>query len=128
MPRPSPFAALVVPILLGACASAGDPFSGREAAREIEIEVLNLNFSDATLHAVRIGQRIRLGTVTGKQSSTFTLDWPASLPLRIEIRLLGGQRCTTGELTVDPGDRLYLEIPVEIRGSPLCSGPPQGRP
>lgn len=111
---------LVLAALTAGCASAGNPFPGEGEAREVEIEVLNLNFSDATLHALRMGQRIRLGIVTGKRSGTFTVEWPTSLPLQVEIRLLGGERCVTREMPVDPGDRLYLEIPQNLTTGGFC--------
>lgn len=110
----------MLPVAAAGCASAGTPFPGEGEAREIEIEVLNLNFADATLHALRVGQRIRLGIVTGKRSERFTVEWPTSLPLQMEIRLLGGERCITRELPVDPGDRLYLEIPQNLSMGGLC--------
>lgn len=120
MRRATLVAALVLPVTLSACATAGSPFTGQEAEREVEIEVLNLNFSDATLHALRGGQRVRLGVVTGKRQDTFTVAWPTSLPIQIEIRLLGGERCVTREMFVDPGDRLYLEIPIDLSMGALC--------
>lgn len=120
MPRPARLLGPLLFALVSGCATAGSPFTGADDEREIEIEVLNLNFSDATLHALRMGQRIRLGVVTGKQSDTFTVRWPSSLPLQIEIRLLGGERCTTREMPVDPGDQLYLEIPSDLSRGALC--------
>ncbi|HSG48306.1 MAG TPA: hypothetical protein VLA43_10870 [Longimicrobiales bacterium] len=120
MTRPVRVLSLLLMALVTACATAGSPFTGAEGEREIEIEVLNLNFSDATLHALRMGQRIRLGVVTGKQRETFTVRWPSSLPLQIEIRLLGGERCLTREMPVDPGDQLYLEIPIDLSRGGLC--------
>ena len=107
-------------VLVAGCATAGNPFPREGEAREIEIEVLNLNFSDATLYALRVGQRIRLGIVTGKESTTFTIEWPVSFDMQIEIRLLGGDRCITREMPVDPGDRLYLEIPQNLATAAVC--------
>lgn len=108
-------------LLSSSCASTSrDPFSGGERETSVEVEVLNLNFNDATLYAIRMGQRIRLGIVTGAKSETFTLRWTTSQPLRFEIRLLAGDRCVTGEIMTDPGDRLYLEIPQNFASDPSC--------
>lgn len=120
MRRAPLLATLLLSILVSGCTTARSPFSGGDGERDVEIEVLNLNFSDATLHALRGGQRIRLGVVIGKQQETFKVRWPTSLPIQIEIRLLGGERCTTQEMVVDPGDRLYLQIPIDLRSGALC--------
>ncbi len=48
--------------------------------------------------------------VGGKEDAEFTLDWPITTPLRIEIDLLAGERCVTEELRADPGDIFELQI------------------
>ena len=119
--------ALVLLLALGlsACASsqqAGEPsFSGAPPDDEIRVEVQNFNFADATIWAlVQGGRRIRLGTVTGKTDSVFTLDWDFSLPLRMQIDLVAGGRCVTEELGVDPGDILLLQIQPVLRETDAC--------
>ncbi|UCC25900.1 MAG: hypothetical protein JSU98_02145 [Gemmatimonadales bacterium] len=121
MTRPLTLIAACASLGLAGCASSGsgDPFAG-EATESIEVEVVNLNFNDATLYALRMGQRIRMGVVTGARTETFTVRWATSFPLRIEIRLLGGERCVTDEIPVDPGDRIYLEIPQNLSRSGAC--------
>jgi len=121
MKRPLAVACVTAALLLPGCASAGsgDPFQG-EAGESVEVEVVNLNFNDVTLYALRLGQRIRVGIVGGAQTETFTIRWPTSLPLRFEFRIIGGDRCVTDEIPVDPGDQLYLEIPQNLRGSAVC--------
>ena len=107
-------------LLLAACASPsarrGNPYSSDlEERREVRVEVQNHNFSDATIWAVmREGHRKRLGIVTGKSDSVFTLPWTFSEPLRFEFDLLAGPRCTTEALAVDPGDTLELQISTDI--------------
>ncbi len=86
----------------------------------IDIEVRNLNWADATLWAHRGGMRSRLGIVSGKQEKSFRMDWRLSNVLYIEIDLLTGGRCATPELSVDPGDIIELEIPIEMRGGSNC--------
>ncbi len=106
---------------LTACASSapgGSPFAQERDVR-IRLHVTNLNFADARLYAHRSSQRIPLGSVQGKGERTFTLDWPMSLPLRVEIDLLAGGRCVTNQLSVDPGDVIELQISsAGLRG--LC--------
>lgn len=100
---------LLTALPLGCATSQSDVFRGG-GSRNVRIDVLNLNFSDATLWALRGGERVRLGIVRGKQEESFEIGWPLSLPLRIEIDFLAGPRCMTGQLPVDPGDVIYLEL------------------
>ena len=125
--NPWPRTALLVLALTGAACAAptqGSPFGvGPEGERTISIEVRNLNFSDATLHALRGAERVRLGTVTGKTDRTFRIEWTISVPLQIEIDLLAGERCTTRALNVDPGDAITLQIESDLRRSGDCVAP-----
>lgn len=115
--------ALLVPLALMASACAGatgaDPFQS-SGSRSIRIEVTNLNFNDATLHALRGGDRHRLGVVTGKGSATYSMPWPIAMPLRIQIDLLAGEDCVTRALHVDPGDVIQLQIEMDLRRDPDC--------
>ena len=116
--------ALALALLLGAGACGGgtvaDPFRP-PGETQIRIEVTNLNYNDATLHARRGGERHRLGIVTGKSNATYVMSWPLSLPLQVEIDLLAGSSCVTRPLQVDPGDIVQLQIDVELRNDPDCT-------
>jgi len=117
-------------LLVGAaaCASSGPrPTSGNPFAQEladskqIQIRILNLHFSDATVWVlVRDARRDRLGTVTGKSEATFTIPWTFSEPLRLEFDLLADVRCITEEIAVDPGDMLELQITADPGSDPSC--------
>ena len=117
---------VAIPLGLTACASGssggGNPFSQDLAERgEIDIKVLNLNFSDATVWAlINEGRRQRLGIVTGKTEEIFTLPWTFSEPLRIEFDLVAGPRCYTESLVVNPGDLLELQIASNAAADPSC--------
>ena len=104
----------------GCKAIAPGLFGEKRARPSIRIDVTNLNFQDATIHALRNGERHRLGTVAGKGSASYTLEWRVPLPLQIEIDLLAGGRCTTRAVTVDPGERITLQIEVDIRRQIDC--------
>lgn len=115
-------------LAVAACASgsggreAGNPF-GQDAAdrQEIEIRVINLNFSDATVWAlVQDGRRERLGIVSGKSDAEFVMSWPFSEDLRIEFDLLAGMRCYTERMRVDPGDLLELQISAQPTAADNC--------
>lgn len=119
--------AVVLSIAASACASgsgtgAANPFSPDAAERkQIEIRVINLNFSDATVWAlIQDGRRQRLGIVTGKREEVFVLPWTLSEDLRIEFDLLASDRCYTERMRVDPGDLLELQIPAQTADSAWC--------
>lgn len=129
--RSGDFARVLVALLglltATSCSTLGratDPFStGPEArAGRIEVTVQNLNFSDANFFAFRQGERIRLGSVTGKSDESFNLAWNFSLPLRFEAQLIGGQSCRVRDLMVDPGDELWVRIPTELSVTPCTVG------
>src|SRR5688572_28087239 len=96
-PRASRNLALALLLTVAGCNSlANSRMFGEGGPRPmIRIEVTNLNFNDATLHAIRDGGRLRLGIVTGKGTAVYTLAWQIAVPLRIEIDVLAGGRCTT---------------------------------
>ena len=90
-------------------------FSGDPNAKSI-------NFNDANLFALRNGQRIRMGSVTGKSEEDFTLDWNFSLPLQFEAQLVGGRTCRVRSIMADPGDALWIQIPTELSITPCTVG------
>lgn len=115
----------VVCIALGAtaCYSANgrrrNPFGAPGSSDgSVRVRVENLNFSDATIHALRGGERVRLGQVTGKSESNFRIRWNFSLPMQLEVDLVGGSGCQIRPITVDPGDKVFLHIPIQIGSTP----------
>ncbi len=82
----------------------------------------NLNFGDATVHALRGGERIRLGQVTGKSEKSFTIRWNFSVPLEFQVDLVGGEACGIQPMTVDPGDRIWVRIPTQVGPTPCYAG------
>jgi len=111
----------VICALVVGCAARTDtpnPFeTGRSGGGQIELRVENLNFNDATLHAVSDGSRVRLGRVTGKSQATFQVDWPFVRDLRVEISLLASSDYTTRRLTVSPGESIRLLIQTPLNRS-----------
>ena len=122
--RVGPGLVLLLLLWATACAPPGsrakNPFGGDRGMQLIRIDVTNLNWSDATLHALRGSERVRLGVVNGKGEARYTLDWPSSYPLRIEIDLLGAGSCVTREMQVDPGDHIELQIESDLSMDPGC--------
>ncbi|MDH5590929.1 MAG: hypothetical protein OEZ65_11725 [Gemmatimonadota bacterium] len=111
-------------LVIASCASGGreadNPFRRGSVKNEIEIRVVNLNFSDATLWAHVRSARQRLGIVGGKRDAVFHVPWEFVDPLRIEIDLLAGDRCVTSSLTVAPGDVVELQIAANLRMTQGC--------
>ena len=116
----------VVVIASSACLAQGrtigspDPFSGTSAGRsggsgEISIQVRNSNFNDATVYAVRVGARRRLGRVGGASNATFKIPWTHADRLHFEVDLLASRNCVTNEVIVDPGQTVLLNIETSSR-------------
>lgn len=127
MSRRSATSALLLSVALAGCASGGaggsdSPFARGDRPNSVRIEVLNLNFQEARLYALRDHERVSLGTVGGKQERTFTLPWNLHQDLRIEINLLAGPTCTTEALPVQAGDILELQISSVFSQSSFCRG------
>lgn len=100
-------------VALVACAPAATvPRSGDLGA---SVEVENQAFLDVNVYAVRSGQRIRLGTVTGH--STRTLALPKHLvgsgaTVRFLADFIGSDRAPISEeVVIWPGDTVELIIP-----------------
>ncbi len=115
--------AVVVTALATGCAARageGNPAMTPGLEDQIEIRIINNNFSDARLYAVYPGQREYIGMLTGKTEANYTLDWDISQTLSIEISLLAGDTCTTEELIVDPGEALFLSIDSTLAAMTGC--------
>lgn len=119
--------ALSVVLIVSGCLGRGgnpdDPFNGRrtEAPGRLNVEVQNLNFNDLTVYAIRQGQQIRLGDVTGKSNREFTIDWDFAVPVQFRVDIVGGRECRIGELAADPGATIQLHIPANV-GLSECRG------
>lgn len=118
-------AALVVITACGSSArtvARGQPFTRDAVAeRTIRVHVQNDNFMDARLYAISSSSRQHLGIVVGKQQAVLEIPWDFSKPLRIEIDLLAGPKCTTDTIEADPGDILDLRIESVFSRSAACS-------
>ncbi len=125
----------IAPILglfaLGGCvASRGStpsPFEGggrqgSSAEDPIQVHVQNLNFNDITVWAMREGQRIRLGRVTGKTDEAFRVQWNLALPIYFVIDVTGGRQCRTARVAVEPEARVWVSVPVNVGAQPCQIG------
>lgn len=103
-------------LLATGCAGAtsqSDPFGSRSAAgpSSVDVTISNLNFNDATIHAIwEGGRRERVGRVTGNTTRTFTLEFRTDA-VRFEIDFLAGGDFVGNQITVSPGDHVQLTLP-----------------
>jgi len=107
--------------------SAPSPFEGegrRGTAAEdpIQVDVQNLNFNDITVWAVRQGQRIRLGRVTGKTDEAFQVQWNLALPIYFVIDVTGGRQCRTAQVAVEREARVWVTVPGNVGAQPCQIG------
>ncbi|MCH7991447.1 MAG: hypothetical protein IIC35_03355 [Gemmatimonadetes bacterium] len=117
-------------MITSACASTvtrDSPFDGSATSDNrvdapIRIEVRNLNFNDVTIWAIRQGQRIRLGRVTGKTDEIFRIDWNLALPISFSIDVVGGRACTTSRILVDRNARVWIQVPSNVGIQPCRVG------
>lgn len=119
--------ALLALSVVGACTPGwgrpADPFdTSADAPGEVRVAVDNQNFNDATIVAIRGGERVRLGDVVGKSRSSFNVRWDFTLAMEFEISLIGGGGCVTRPLNVSAGDQIWLRVPVNIRATPCQAG------
>ena len=121
--------ALGVLVATSACGSMRgsprNPFDGsleQQQENRLRIQVQNMNFNDVTVYAVSLGQRVRLGNVTGKSDQSFRLEWNFANPISFEIDVVGGSGCDTTPVPVEPGARVWVQVPNEVRVSGCRSG------
>lgn len=95
---------------------------GSTSEDRIRIEIQNINFNDITVWAVRQGQRIRLGRVTGKTDETFTIDWNLALPIYFVVDVTGGRSCRTGQVAVERNARVWVIVPSNVGTQPCRAG------
>jgi len=113
----------------GAATSRANPFdgsgpqsAGTSAEDPIRIDLQNLNFGDITVWALRRGQRIRLGRVTGKSDETFNIQWNVAIPISFEIDVIGGRGCRTGQVPVERNARIWVAVPSQVGVTPCRAG------
>ncbi len=119
-PRWTRFGALVAALATAGCFASAtpNPFDDSDPERgQVEIEVENISFNEATVFAVTQARRFRLGVVQGKGSRTFNITLPALQDIEIEIDLLAGQRFQSPVFAVAPGQTLVVQVREPVSGS-----------
>ena len=107
-----------------ACASQTATFpaaSGSKApSNAVQVIVRNDNIADMEVFLDRDGLRTRLGLVTGKDETSFTLtraQFPGTGQLRLALNPLGGissSGLVTRPVLVNPGETVVVHIGVDL--------------
>lgn len=89
--------------------------SGQTAPAPATVQVDNQAFLDVSVYALRSGQRIRLGTVTGLSTRTFVI--PRTLvggaAVSFQADFIGSRRAPVSEeMIIWAGDSVKLTIPA----------------
>ena len=100
----------------------GEGIGGNPVEEEIRVDVQNLNFNDITLWAVRQGQRVRVGRVTGKTDEMFRINWNLAVPIYFVIDVTGGRSCRTAQVSVEREARVWVSVPSNVGASPCRIG------
>lgn len=115
----------LVPILVAAAAvlagACGSGTAGRTPAFDgatdagLTITIRNQRTGEVRLWVWIDGQRRRLGSVQGVETRTFRtrLDHVAEVRLEFDVTL--GSHCITRTVSLEPGNRLDITIPTNLR-------------
>jgi hypothetical protein len=113
--------AMAMVLALAACSSGGGggqiestglpPEPGEDQA---SVQVTNNARAEATLTAQIMGRRVRLGVLQPGRTETYFVEIRGREDVAVEIRLLGGGRCTTSPRPVSAGERINTIIPPDL--------------
>jgi hypothetical protein len=84
------------------------PFDGRNA-QPVLLTVDNQDFRDATIYVIWNGPKQRVGSVTGKTTKTFSMQW-REYQMRLDVDFLGGGGLTGDPISVYAGDHIDFVI------------------
>jgi len=98
------------------------------AVGAVSLHVVNDNYNDVDVYAVRNGQRIRVGSVTGNSSQTFTLN-PSLFPTNdvslVAVPIGGFGAASSGRLSVSGGDQIEFRVMPVLNQSTAIVVPPR---
>ena len=113
-------ATLLLAAACGPMRSGDNPFAEGGEGKNITIEVRNNNFNDATVHALFAGNRRRLGLVPSYGEKSYSLAWPASWFLTLEIDVRASGTCRTAARPVNSGEIVKITIDAQINVGGIC--------
>jgi hypothetical protein len=108
------FSAGLLALVVAGCGGTNTAEAGINPDNATVLKVENNGFSDMRIYVYQGGQRVRLGTANGHQTSTFKLNKtlvPGITSLRFEAVPIGAQGSSGSEpITVTPGESITLRI------------------
>lgn len=104
-------------LLATACGSGAPrtPSFRGENAPGLTITIRNQRTEEVRLWVWVDGVRRTLGTVQGVETDTFRTRLDRVSPVRLEFDLTLGAHCVTRTVSLEPGDRLDVAIPTNLR-------------
>ncbi len=109
------FSASLLALVIAGCGghnTAGEPRIIPDTPTVLKVE--NNRFNDMRIYVYQGGQRVRVGTAGGKQTSTFKLAKSLVFNgsrLRFEAVPIGGQGSSVSEeISVSPGEEITIRI------------------
>lgn len=111
-------AAAVLTIVLAGCSTGA---GGREVAFRgdsapgLTVTIRNQRTQDARMWIWIEGRRESLGTVQSTDTETFRVRMDQVSTVRLEFDLTLGPHCVTRTASLEPGARLDVAIPVNLR-------------
>ncbi|HUF76635.1 MAG TPA: hypothetical protein VMM35_10170 [Longimicrobiales bacterium] len=86
------------------------PYERARTEQDVLLTVQNHDFLDATIYAYWNGAKSRVGTVGGKRSETFRMEWRGEY-VRLGVEFIGSREGYVSELAgVTQGDHLDFVI------------------
>ncbi len=98
------------------------PFGSDGMRGLVEVRVDNITFNDATVYAITLQRRRRLGVVQGKTTGRFTIEWEGLQDLEIAVDLLAGQSFQSQPLQVTANEVINVQVREPISNSVVSRG------
>lgn len=105
-------------VLAGACGSAtagNTPSFDGSGDAGLTVTIRNQRTEEIRLWVWIDGQRRRLGSVQSVQTRTFRTRLDRVAEVRLEFDVTLGSHCITRTVSLEPGNRLDITIPINLR-------------
>ncbi len=105
-------------VLAGACGSAtagSTPSFDGSGDEGLTVTIRNQRTGEIRLWVWIDGQRRTLGSVQGVETRTFRTRLDRVAEVRLEFDVTLGSHCITRTVSLEPGNRLDITIPVNLR-------------
>lgn len=127
MPRLSSSSLILLLVLSSACgggqAESGGALGGEGDDSDVSVQVINHDFNDVVVYLDASGRRHRLGTATGKKTTSFSIPW-RRLEGDRDVHLLADpisseQELSSDSLQVTSGQAVVWTLQPRLTGSSI---------